>query len=95
MNAHDILRRPVISEKSTAGMREGRYTFEVDLHANKVEIRKAVEEVFKVKVAAVNTMRVGGKQRRVGRAAGFRPDWKKAVVTLKAGQRIESMDQMV
>ena len=95
MNAHDILRRPVISEKSTTGMRAGRYTFAVDLHANKVEIRKAVEEVFKVKVAAVNTMRVHGKHRRVGRSEGFRPDWKKAIVTLKTGQRIESMDQMV
>ena len=95
MNAHDILRRPLVSEKSMAGMRDGRYTFVVDLHANKVEIRKAVEEVFKVKVSAVNTIRVRGKQRRVGRSEGYRPDWKKAIVTLKAGQRIESMDQIV
>ena len=95
MNAHDILRRPLVSEKSMAGMRDGRYTFVVDLHANKVEIRKAVEEVFKVKVSAVNTIRVRGKQRRVGRSEGYRPDWKKAIVSLTAGQRIQSMDQIV
>lgn len=86
--AHDIIRRPVISERSMEVVfdREGneikKYTFEVPVTANKIEIKKAVEEVFGVKVAAVNTMRVMGKVKRMGRFEGRRPSWKKAIVTL-------------
>lgn len=88
MNSYDILKRPIISERSMETIldREGneikKYTFEVPKTANKVEIKKAVEEVFGVKVAKVNTMNVLGKVKRMGRTEGRRPSWKKAVVTL-------------
>ena len=87
--AHDIIRRPIISERSMEAVfdREGneikKYTFEVPVTANKIEIKKAVEEVFGVKVAAVNTMRVEGKVKRMGRYEGRRASWKKAIVTLQ------------
>lgn len=86
--AHDIIRRPIISERSMAPVfdREGneikKYTFEVPVSANKVEIKKACEEVFGVKVASVNTMHVTGKIKRMGRFAGRRASWKKAIITL-------------
>lgn len=88
MNSYDILKRPIISERSmeTIVDREGneikKYTFEVPKTANKVEIKKAVEEVFGVKVAKVNTMNVLGKVKRMGRNEGRRASWKKAIVTL-------------
>lgn len=91
--AHDIIRKPIISERSMAPVydREGneikKYTFEVPVTANKVEIKKAVEEVFGVKVAAVNTMRVMGKMKRMGRYEGRRASWKKAIVTLAKGSK--------
>lgn len=91
--AHDVIRRPIISERSMetvfdkAGNEIKKYTFEVALNANKVEIKKAVEEVFGVKVSAVNTMRVNGKEKRMGRFAGKTPDWKKAIVTLAADSK--------
>jgi large subunit ribosomal protein L23 len=68
---------------------ENKYTFEVDLKATKPQIREAVEQIFNVDVEKVNTMRVRGKKRRMGRSEGKRPDWKKAIVTVKEGQRIE------
>jgi len=89
MNARDILIKPIVTEKSTALMAEGKYTFKVPLNANKYQIRDAVEEIFNVKVAAVSTMRVEGKKKRVGRFEGKRSDWKKAIVTLKEGETIE------
>lgn len=89
MDARDILVKPIITEKSTSLMEEGKYTFRVPLAATKIEIRQAVEQVFKVKVAAVNTMRYEGKLKRMGRYQGRRSDWKKAIVTLKAGESIE------
>ncbi|WP_124726403.1 50S ribosomal protein L23 [Staphylospora marina] len=79
----DIIRRPVITEKSTELMEQNKYVFEVDPRANKVEIKKAVEQIFNVKVASVNTMRVTGKVKRYGRYSGRRPERKKAIVTLK------------
>lgn len=88
-NARDILIRPLISEKSTSMMQENRYTFVVPLKANKVEVRQAVEQIFKVKVLAVNTIRVMGKTKRMGRTQGKRPDFKKAIVKLAPGQSIE------
>lgn len=88
-NFHDILVRPLITEKATDMMQEDKYTFVVPLKANKVEIRQAVEHVFKVKVLAVNTVRVMGKTKRMGRTEGKRPDYKKAIVKLAPGQRIE------
>ena len=88
MNSYDIIRRPIISERSMTPVynRQGeeikRYTFEVPTTVNKIEIKKAVEEVFGVKVAAVNTMHVLGKVKRMGKFAGRRASYKKAIVTL-------------
>ncbi|MBQ7577859.1 MAG: 50S ribosomal protein L23 [Synergistaceae bacterium] len=89
LTAHDIIIRPVITEKSSSLMGYGKYTFEVHKNANKVQIRKAVEEVFKVQVAGVNTMNVKGKLRRRGMTKGYTRSWKKAIVSLKPGQSIE------
>lgn len=89
MELRDIIIRPVISEKSYAQMAEGKYTFRVALTANKVQIRQAIEKIFNVKVEKVATIRVLGKTKRMGRTQGKRSDWKKAIVTLKAGQTIE------
>lgn len=88
-NARDILIRPLITEKATALMQDNKYTFIVPLKANKVEIRQAVEQIFKVKVLDVNTIRVMGKMKRMGRTQGKRPDYKKAIVKLAPGQSIE------
>ncbi len=85
-----IIRRPLITEKSTRQKDEGhQYVFEVDRNANKIEIQSAVELLFKVKVNNVRTLNVLGKVKRLGRKFGKRPDWKKAVVTLREGDRIE------
>ena len=89
MEARDILIRPIVTEKSTALMEQGKYTFRVPLAATKIQIRQAVEQIFKVKVQAVNTMRYEGKLKRMGRTQGRHSDWKKAVVTLKPGEAIE------
>jgi large subunit ribosomal protein L23 len=88
-SSHEILVRPIITEKNTMLNDQGRYTFEVLQDANKIEIKRAVEEIFKVKVKAVNTMKVPGKLRRMGRTSGMTRTWKKAVVTLAPGERIE------
>lgn len=88
-NPRDVLLRPYITEKTTAMMAENKYTFVVPLTANKIEIRQAVEQIFKVKVLDVNTIRVMGKTKRMGRNVGKRPDFKKAIVKLAPGERIE------
>ena len=83
MTAHDIIIRPIITERSMAGAQQKKYTFEVAKNANKIEIAKAIAEVFDgVKVAKVNTMHVRGRMRRQGRFEGYTPSWKKAIVTL-------------
>ena len=89
MEARDILIKPIVTEKSTALMEDRKSTFRVPLFATKIQIRQAVEQIFKVKVQAVNTMRYEGKMKRLGRTQGRRSDWKKAVVTLKPGETIE------
>jgi large subunit ribosomal protein L23 len=90
MNAIDVVRGPVITEKGTLVNELGnQVVFRVHPRANKVEIRQAVETLFKVKVVKVRTHRLMGKMRRVGRHAGRRPDWKKAYVTLAEGSRID------
>ena len=89
MDARDILIKPIVTEKTTALMEERKDTFRVPLAATKVEIRQAVEQIFKVKVQAVNTMRYEGKMKRLGRTQGRRSDWKKAIVTLRPGETIE------
>jgi large subunit ribosomal protein L23 len=88
-NPRDVLLRPYITEKTTAMMAENKYTFVVPLAANKIEIRQAVEQIFKVKVLDVNTIRVMGKTKRMGKNIGKRPDFKKAIVKLAPGERIE------
>lgn len=87
-NPRDILIRPVITEKTSVLMQDNKYTFIVPLAANKVEIRQAVEQIFKVKVLNVNTIRVMGKIKSMGRSQGKRPDFKKAIVQLAAGESI-------
>lgn len=82
MSARDIILKPVITEKSMAGAAEKKYTFKVAKTAGKIEIAKAVEEIFGVSVKKVNTLNVRGQYRRQGRTGGYRPSWKKAVVTL-------------
>jgi large subunit ribosomal protein L23 len=87
---HGIITSPLVTEKSTV-QREGQnqYSFKVDKGANKIEIREAVERLFKVKVEEVRTVTMRGKIKRLGRRFGKRPDWKKAIVTLKEGDRID------
>lgn len=88
--ARDIILRPIITEKSVTLSAENKYTFAVDPKANKLEIRGAIESIFKVKVLKVNTLNVKGKPTRWGRRyKGHKSDWKKAVVTLKEGDKIE------
>ncbi len=82
MTAQDIIIRPVVTEKSMSGVAGKKYTFEVAKSAGKIEIAKAVEELFKVKVKKVNTVNVRGQFRRQGRSEGYTPSWKKAYVTL-------------
>jgi len=82
MDARDIIINPVITEKSLVKAEEKKYTFKVHKSANKYQIKDAIEEIFEVKVAQVNTMNMLGKVKRMGRTQGKRADWKKAVVTL-------------
>ena len=95
--AYDIIKRPVITEQSMAQTEMKRYTFEVAKDANKIEIAKAIEEIFGVKVAKVNTINMYGKEKRMGRyPAGRRPSRKKAMVTLTADSKtIEFFEGMV
>lgn len=86
-DARDIIIKPLITEKTTRLMEERKYAFRVDPKANKVEIKKAVEELFKVEVESVNTIKVLGKMKRMGVHIGRRPSWKKAIVTLKEGSK--------
>ncbi|MCD7948458.1 MAG: 50S ribosomal protein L23 [Oscillospiraceae bacterium] len=95
--AYDIIKRPIITEQSMEGAEMKRYTFEVAKSANKIEIAKAVEEAFGVKVAKVNTLNMLGKRKRTGRYPyGRRPSWKKAMVTLTPESKtIEFFEGMV
>lgn len=81
-NPHDIIIRPVLTEKSYSEMQNRKYTFIVDINANKIEIKKAIEEIFGVKVEKVNTMRYSGKLKRMGVHVGRTPAYKKAIVKL-------------
>lgn len=95
MTAHDIIKKPIITEQSMSQMQENKYTFEVDKRANKIQIKQAVEKIFGVKVESVNTMNVLGKYKRMGANIGKRADWKKAIVKLTADSKtIEFFDGM-
>jgi large subunit ribosomal protein L23 len=81
-NPRDIIKRPVITERTSDLMANKKYVFEVDIRSNKTEIKQAIEQIFKVKVVGVNTLRMPAKPKRYGRYSGFRPEWKKAIVSL-------------
>ena len=89
MHLYEVLRRPLITEKNTILQAQGKYAFEIAREANKPQIKQAVEKAFKVKVLAVNVMTVPPKTRRVGRRQVLTQSWKKAIVTLKPGDKIE------
>ena len=89
MHLYEVLRRPLVTEKGTVLQAQGKYAFEVDRQADKHQIKQAVEKAFTVNVTAVNVVTMKGKRRRVGRQQILTPTWKKAIVTLKAGQKIE------
>ncbi len=87
---YDIIKRPLITEKTNIQKEESnQVTFEVDPRANRIEITRAIENIFNVKVAKTRTMHIKGKHKRRGRILGKRKDWKKAIVTLMPGQRID------
>ncbi|KGG81004.1 50S ribosomal protein L23 [Caloranaerobacter azorensis H53214] len=93
---HDIIIKPVITEKSMNDMAERKYTFVVDKRANKTEIKNAIEQIFGVKVKKVNTMNMKGKVKRMGIHVGRRPNWKKAIVTLTSDSKgIEFFEGMI
>lgn len=98
MNAHDIVIRPVITEKNTSLMDQGKYTFEVAVVANKPMIKQAIEQLFEVQVQAVNTMNVKGKLKsrrtRGGITSGYKRNWKKAIITLAPGERIDIFEDL-
>ena len=96
MMSYEIIKRPIITENSMDQMADRKYTFEVSKDANKIEIKKAVEEIFGVKVEKVTTMVVLGKVKRMGANSGKRPDWKKAIVKLAEGSKtIEFFDGLM
>ncbi|MCK5595033.1 50S ribosomal protein L23 [bacterium] len=87
---YEIIKSPLITEKSTElGEKQNKYVFKVGCNVNKIEIRNAIEKIFKVKIEKVNTVKIQGKKKRVRLVEGKTPDWKKAVITLKEGNKIE------
>ena len=95
MNIHEVLRRPVITEKGVSAKDEhATLCFEVAPGANKTEVKQAVEKLFKVKVAEVRTANLEGKMRRRGRFVGYKPNWKKAYVKLKDGEKVPDFAQI-
>ena len=93
-NPRDVLVKPLVTEKASAMMQENKYTFVVALDANKTEIRQAIEELYKVKVLNVTTLRVMGKTKRMGKYQGKRSDYKKAIVRLAEGNTIPVFEGM-
>ncbi len=89
MKLHDVIKKPLITEKAVRGKERGEYAFAVAIQANKTDVKRAVETLFKVKVDAVHTLRVPGRAKRVGKHQAMTSDWKKAIVKLKQGQSIE------
>ena len=94
MHLYEVLRRPLVTEKNAMLQAEDKYAFEVAKAATKPQIKTAVEQAFKVSVLSVNVMSVHGKQRRVGRRQIMTPSWKKAIVTLQAGDKIEFFENV-
>lgn len=92
LSARDIIIKPLITEKSHEAMEKGTYTFKVHSQATKADIHNAIEEIFKVKVVKVRTINMKGKPRRFGMRVGKTADWKKAMVTLAPGQKIQALE---
>ncbi len=90
MDVYEVLRRPIITEKGTLLVTQNKYTFEVANGANKVMVREAVEKIFKVNVTAVNVVHMPAKTRRVGKHHAQTAPWKKAIVTVQSGQKIDA-----
>ena len=93
MNNYSIIKQPLKTERTTLMRQYNRYVFVVDPASNKIEIKRAVENIFNVRVVDVRTMNVLGKKRRMGMKTGKQPDWKKAIVTLKEGEKISILDE--
>ncbi|MFC1901913.1 50S ribosomal protein L23 [Chloroflexota bacterium] len=89
MHLYEVLRRPLITEKNTDLQTQDKYVFEIAGKANKLQVKRAVEQAFKVRVTGVNVLTVPGKTRRVGRRQVLTRSWKKAIVTLQSGDKIE------
>lgn len=95
MNIYSVIKKPLVTEKTTIARDEAnKYFFEVDRRATKIDIHNAVEKIFKVKVTGVHTINMRGKRKRLGRIMGKRKDWKKAVVTLAPGNNIEVFEKV-
>lgn len=92
MSPHDVILAPVLSEKAVAGIENSRYTFYVHPHANRTQIKEAVQQVFEVDVMKINLIKQRGKVKRLGRYEGREKNRKKAIVTLKPGQRIQQLE---
>lgn len=86
-NPRDLIIRPIITEETSDMMNDNKYVFEVAMKTNKIEVKQAIEQIFGVKVTKVNTLVVPGKPKNYGRYSGYRPSWKKAVVTLSADSK--------
>lgn len=94
MDPRDVIKKPLITEKATMlKEKENKYTFMVAKRSTKGQIREAVKELFKVDVESIHTAVIPGKQRRMGQNAGYRPDWKKAIVQVKKGQEIKIVEE--
>jgi len=94
MDMYSVIKRPIITEKTTIAKEEyGKYVFEVDRRATKIDIQHAIEKIFKVKVVDIRTFNMKGKRKRLGRIMGKRRDWKKAIVTLTPGSTMEVFEQ--
>jgi large subunit ribosomal protein L23 len=93
IHPRNIVISPIITEKSSGQVQtQNAYSFKVSINANKIEIKNAIERIFAVKVLDVNTIRMMGKPKRLGKYSGKRPDWKKAIVTLRAGDKIADFE---
>jgi len=94
MQLYEILRRPLVTEKNATLQAVGKYAFEVDRRANKIQVKEAVEKAFNVTVTGVNVMNMPGKMKRMGKGMTLTPNWKKAVVTLKPGEKIDLFENV-
>jgi len=95
MDSYQVLKRPLVTEKGTKQKEQAnQIAFEVDRRANKILVRNAVENIFKVKVIGVKVINVKGKERRIGRNVGKKPDWKKAIVRIAPGETIEFFERV-